>query len=444
MNRFWIRYLPAFLREKLAGSATLQNVIGNTGWLFADNLLRMGVGLIVSVWVTRYLGPDQFGLLNYATAFVTLFSSIALLGLDGIIVRDFIRKPDRRDEIIGTAVALKFAGGLAMTAICILSIYLFRPDDYQSILLVCIISLGLVFQSFGTIEFWFQSQIQSKYCVIARSSAFLIIAAVKIGLILSKAPLTAFAWAGAAEIVIGSVALVAAYRYTGLRLGSLRVSRSVAMEMMRDSWPLIFADVVTVIYMRADKIILGETAGNHELGIYSVAILVAETLWLVPRALSASLYPGIVEAKGISDEVFHNKMQKYYCIMAFFTYVVALPVTLLGSWAVPFIFGPAYARAGTLLACLVWTGMFINLGLARSSYLTAMNWTRLHSVTDFLGCVVYLALNLVLIPRYGGMGAVIASFAAYWLAVHGSCYLFPPLRNTGRMLTRAMVYPKFW
>lgn len=422
----------------------MQNIVNNAGWLFADNILRIGVGLIVSVWVTRYLGPEQFGLLNYATAFVTLFSSIALLGLDGIIVRDFIRKPDRRDEIMGTAIAVKFAGGLIMTALCLLSIYLFHPDDYQSMALVGIISLGLVFQSFGTFEFWFQSQIQSKYCVIARSSAFLIIAAAKIGLILSKAPLTAFAWAGAAEIIIGSVALVAAYRYTGLRLGSLRVSRSFAMEMLRDSWPLIFADIVTVIYMRVDRIILGETVGNHELGVYSVAILVAETLWLVPRALSASLYPDIVEAKGISDELFHSKIQRYYRIMAFFTYIVALPVTLLGYWAVPLIFGSAYAQAGTLLAGLIWTGMFINLGLARSSYLTVMNWTRLHSVTDFLGCVVYLALNLVLIPRYGGMGAVIASFAAYWLAVHGSCYLFPPLRETGRMLTRAMICPKFW
>jgi len=444
MTRPWTRYLPAFIKTRLEGSLHLQNVINNAGWLFADNILRMGIGLLVGVWVTRYLGPEQFGVLNYATAFVTLFSSVALLGLDGIIIRDFIRKPDRRDEIMGTAVALKFSGGLVMTAICILSIYLIRPDDYQSILLVGIISLGLVFQSFGTIEFWFQSQIQSKYCVISRSSAFLIIAAVKIGLILSEAPLAAFAWAGVAEIVIGSAALIAAYRYTGLRLGSLRATRSVAVKMMRDSWPLIFADVVTVVYMRADKIILGETAGNHELGIYSVAILVAEVLWLVPRALSASLYPGIVEAKGISDVVFHDRMQRYYGIMAFFTYLVAVPVTLLGSWAVPFIFGPAYAQAGTLLAGLVWTGMFINLGLARSSYLTAMNWTRLHSITDFLGCVVNVVLNLVLIPRYGGVGAVIASFAAYWLAVHGSCYLFPPLRDTGRMLTRALLYPKFW
>ena len=444
MNQSWTRFLPAFIRGKLAGRHELQNIVNNTGWLFADNILRIVVGLIVSVWVTRYLGPEQFGLLNYATAFVTLFSSIALLGLDGIVVRDFIRKPEQRDEIMGTAIAVKFAGGLIMTALCLLSIYLFHPDDYQSMVLVGIISLGLIFQSFGTIEFWFQSQVQSKYCVFARSSALLIISAVKISLILYKAPLAAFAWAGAAEIIIGSVALVAAYRYTGLRLGSLRVSRTVAMGMLRDSWPLIFADIVTVIYMRVDRIILGETVGNHELGVYSVAILVAETLWLVPRALSASLYPDIVAAKGISDELFHSKIQRYYKIMAFFTYIVALPVTVLGNWAVPFIFGSAYAQAGTLLAGLIWTGMFINLGLARSSYLTVMNWTRLHSVTDFLGCVVYLALNLVLIPRYGGMGAVIASFAAYWLAVHGSCYLFPPLRETGRMLTRAMVCPKFW
>jgi O-antigen/teichoic acid export membrane protein len=97
-----------------------------------------------------------------------------------------------------------------------------------------------------------------------------------------------------------------------------------------------------------------------------------------------------------------------------------------------------------MLAVLIWSNIFTGLEMARSAFLTTMNWTRLYLLTVFLGCALNVALNLYLIPRYGGMGAVVASLIAYWFAAHGSCFLFKPLRRTGAMLTRALLYPKVW
>jgi O-antigen/teichoic acid export membrane protein len=444
MNQAWIRLLPTAIRNRLTGRHSLQKVIGNTGWLFFDNILRIGVGFLVSIWVTRYLGPEQFGQLNYAIAFVGFFSSIAILGLDGIVVRSLVRNPDQKEEILGSAFVLKLAGGLAMTAITIASIFIVRHGDFKTTLLVTIISLSTIFQAFGTIDFWFQSQTQSKFCAITRSVTFLLISGIKVLLITVNAPLSTFAWTGLAEVILGSLGLVVAYRLTGFHLTALHATQSMAKELIKDSWPLIFADIATAVFMRADKIILGETVGNQELGIYCVAVMLTETLWLIPRALSSSIYPGLIEAKNHSEELFHQRIQQFYNLMAFYTYSVALPSTLLGSWLVPLLFGPAYASAGIMLAGLVWSGMFINMGFARSCYLTTMNWTRLHSTTDVIGCIVNVGLNLILIPRYGGMGAVVASLISYWLAVHGSCYLFRPLHKTGQMMTKAMLYPKFW
>src|SRR5690348_14183303 len=90
MNSIWVRVLPVSIRDGLDGRHNLQNLIGNTGWLFADRILRMSVGLVVSVWIARFLGPDQYGLFNYALAFVALFSILATLGLDRIVVRDLV------------------------------------------------------------------------------------------------------------------------------------------------------------------------------------------------------------------------------------------------------------------------------------------------------------------------------------------------------------------
>jgi PST family polysaccharide transporter len=97
MNAAWVKYLPEFIRVKLESRHGLQAILANTGWLFADKILRMGVGLFVGVWIARYLGPEQFGLWNFAIAFAVLFGAFATLGLDGIVVRELVKNPERQN-----------------------------------------------------------------------------------------------------------------------------------------------------------------------------------------------------------------------------------------------------------------------------------------------------------------------------------------------------------
>ena len=70
--------------------------------MFAEQMLRMVAGLLVGVWVARYLGPEQFGVFSYSVAFVALFTTIGKLGLDGIVVRDLVNDPQKRDDYLGT------------------------------------------------------------------------------------------------------------------------------------------------------------------------------------------------------------------------------------------------------------------------------------------------------------------------------------------------------
>jgi len=189
---------------------------------------------------------------------------------------------------------------------------------------------------------------------------------------------------------------------------------------------------------------LGEMVGNEEVGIYSVAVRLAEVWLFIPTAIYWSVFPSIVEAKGTNEDLFYGRLQKFYNLVALSAYAVALPVTFLGQWLVPALFGEAFARGGLMLAVLIWSNVFIGLEYARSSFLTAMDWTRIHLVTVVLGCLLNIALNYLLIPHYGGMGAVLASVAAYWFSAHGTCFLFRPLFRTGAMLTRALVYPKIF
>lgn len=444
MNQAWTRYLPTSLRKQVEGRAYLQNVVSNTGWQFADNILRMAVGLVIGVWVARYLGPEQFGLLSYATAFIALFSAISSFGVEDIVVRDIVRDPECKDEILGTAFILKLIGGAISFLAAIGLIFVLRPTDTLSHWLVGIIAAGTIFQAFNIIEYWFHSQVQAKYVAFAKNAAFLLCSLIKIGMILAAAPLIFFAWVALLEVSAGSVGLIVAYNSRGNRLRDWRGRLQKARGLLKDSWPLMLSSIVVLVYLRIDQVMLGEMAGNEEVGIYSVAVRLAEMWYFIPMAVYWSVFPSIVEAKAASEELFYERLQKLYNLMALLAYAVVVPVTILAHWLVPTLFGDAYARSGFMLAVLIWSNIFYSFEIARSSFLTVMNWTRIYLLTVSLGCLLNILLNYWLIPLYGGMGAVIASVAAYWFASHGSCFLFRPLFRTGTMLGRAMLYPKVW
>jgi O-antigen/teichoic acid export membrane protein len=130
--------------------------------------------------------------------------------------------------------------------------------------------------------------------------------------------------------------------------------------------------------------------------------------------------------------------------MALSAYIIAIPITLLADWLIGTLFGEVYARAGNMLALLIWANLFTNLEIARSSFLSSMNWTKIYFVTVSLGCILNVGLNYLLIPELGGMGAVVASLISYWFAAHGSCFLFKRLFRTGVMLSKAILYPRVW
>lgn len=444
MNRTWTRYLPAFIRQKLEGRHALQQAIGNTGWLMFEKILRMAIGLFVNVWIARYLGPDNFGLLSYALAFAALFVPLVTLGLDEIVVRNIVRDPACKDETLGTAFALKLIGGATAFIAATAAAIILRPTDTLSHWLVGIIAAGSLFQSLNIIEIWFNSQLQTKYAVLARNAAFIICSGIRIALILSKASLTAFALVATIETAIGAAGLVIAFRLREEQFRKWHATLATAKNLLRDSLPLIISFISIGIYQRIDQVMLQEMKGSSEVGIYAVAVRLAEVWIFIPNAIYWSVYPSIVKAKEVSDELFYERLQKFYNLVALLSYAIAIPMTLLSQWLVDTLFGEAYSRAGLMVACLIWAHLFTSLEIARSAFLAAMNWYKIYFISVFSGCIMNIVLCYFLIPRYGGMGAVAASIVAYWFAGHGSCFLFKSTFKTGYMMSKAIVYPKIW
>ncbi len=435
----------AIVRLRLLwGRPGLRRLTTNVGWLLADRLLRMIGGLLVGFWVARYLGPTDFGSYNYALALAMIVGSVATLGLDNIVVRDLVRAPAESPAILGSAAVLRLTSGLLAILIAVGVAALLRPGDQTAIALTTLFSLASPLQALSIIDLWFQSRVDSRDIVVARNAAFFAATTLKVSLLLAGAPLIAFGWVFAAEAVLGGLAVIVAYRRRGGRLRAWHPAAARARSLLADSWPLIFSGLLVTLYLRIDQVMIGQIVGDTELGVYSIAVRIAEVFPMLPGVIIASTFPSVVAAREVDEALFYDRLRRLYALVAAIGYLSALAITVCAPWLIYLLAGPGYASAAPMLTVLIWASLFSGIGMARSTYLNTANLAHLHTITVLLGCLVNIGLNWLLIPRMGGMGAAIASLVAYWLAGHGSCYLIPKLRNTGNMLTHALLWPKFW
>lgn len=413
MDHFWVKILPGFLARKFEGKLTLQKIVGNTGWLFADKIIRLGVGLFVGVWVARYLGPAQYGIFNYAQAFVALFAVFATLGLDGIVIRDIVRNPACREETLGSAFLLKLLGGALTLALTIAIISFIRPNDGLTRLLVALIAAGTLFQAFDVVDFWFQSQVLSKFTVLARNSAFLVVSAVKVILILNHAPLTAFALAGLGEIILVAVGLVAAYRMHGYRLAFWKGNLARAKGLLRESWPLVLSGLAIMVYMQIDQVMLREMAGDEAAGLYSAAIRLSEVWYFIPTVIVSSVFPAIIESKSINSEVYYQRIGKLFRLLVGSAYLISIPLCLSAHYVVSLLYGNSYLSAGPILSVHIWASVFVFIGVGQGPWNITEGYLKLSLQRTVIGAIMNVVLNIVLIPTYSGMGAAIATVVSY-------------------------------
>ena len=430
------------IKRKLAGEELA--AFTNSEWLILDRIVRIIVGIFLSALMARSLGPSQFGLLNYVLSFAALFLPLAELGLNSIFVREVINRSDDKFLLLGSSYSLKLLGSILGLLVAVSSSAFINKDDPLVRLLILLIASSTLFQTFDLIDYWFQSLLKSKYVVLAKFGALLPGTALKICILVFHPSLLLLSIAIAVESAFNAAALVSIYT---IKSGSIRhwqSSLETSKALLHDSAPLMLSGIMKALFLRIDQVMLLKMTSPAELGLYSVAVRLSEGFFFLPVILYASLFPTLVKAKNVSEELFYRKLQRIYNIMAFMGYVLIAFFTLFSERIVQTIYGDQFAGCTGMLMVLAWSLLFINLGTGRGIFLVTMNWTKVHFFTMAGGCLLNVLLNLLLIPSMGGMGAAISSVAAYSFAGYFSCFLYPPMFRTGVMLTRAVLLPKMW
>lgn len=417
-----------------------QRYFRNTSWLLGGNLFRMCISILTTIAVARYLGPEDFGVLNFTLAVTLILGAFSSLGMNNRIRKELAENPGNHPEILGTYTALTLLSGFLTYSILMLVVCIWVPEA-SKILLYAWLGAVLLLSPLRCIEIWFQTEVRSKLPVMALAIGAALSAAAKLAFIIMDASLPFFGIAIFVETLATVTVLLFIYKIHAGPLGLWQINWRLSRQLLNDSWPLLLGGIAVTIYMQIDQVMLGMLNGDSAVGQYSAAVRFSTIWYFIPMMLATSLFPAIVRIRSVSKDLYQTRQRQYLQMNAFIAYLIILPVSAGAFTLVPLVFGEDYIKGAPVLSIHIWSLLFVFLGIARGQVLLVEGFYRFTMLSTVTGALVNVLLNYLLIPSYGGSGAAFATLVAQAVASVLFCFAYASVRPLGLALVKAAVFP---
>ena len=419
------------LKNKISGSKEAKNAI----WIIGGRVIQMGLSFFVGILTARYLGPGNYGIINYAAAYVAFFTSFCTLGINSVIIKDFVDYPDEQGEAIGTTLCLRAISSLlsAIMIVCIVSVI--DHNEPITIIVTVLCSIALVFQIADTLNYWFQYRYQSKVSAIATLFSYIVTSAYRIFLLITQKDIKWFAFATSIDYICVAIVLFISYKkYNGPKLS---FSKKKAKELLSKSYNYILASMMVAIYGQTDKLMLKQMLDETSVGYYSLASTINNMWVFVLAAIIDSIYPTIITSAKVNKEQFERKNRQLYAIIIYVSLFVAILFMLFGKLIIRILYGEEYLPAVMPLRIVCWYTIFSYLGTARNAWIVSTNNQRYLKYMYGGAAVANVILNWILIPIWGASGAAFASLLTQMATILFIPFLIKEMRPNVKLMIDA-------
>lgn len=379
----------------------------NASWLIGGKIAQMVLSFFVSILTARYLGPGNYGIISYVNAYVAFFTSLCTLGINSVIIKDFVEKPQEQGKTIGTTLAMRFVSSFlsAVMIVCIVNVA--DRGEPTTIVVAVLCSISLLFQVFDTFNYWFQSRYESKVTSIATFIAYAATTLYRIVLLALQKDVVWFAFATAVDyMVLGAILLYFYKKNNGPRLS---VSIEKGKNLLGRSYHYILSGMMVAVYGQTDKFMLKQMLDETSVGFYSLASTV-NLMWVfVLQAIIDSLNPTIMRLYEKNREQFNRKNRQLYAIVIYVSMAAAICFVLFAPLIIKILYGNAYMPAVGPLRIITWYTIFSYLGVARNAWIVCENQQKYLKYMYLSAAVINVVLNYFMIPIWGASGAAMAS-----------------------------------
>lgn len=414
--------------------------VANAGWIIGGRIANKLLAFLVGILTARYLGPGNYGLVNYAATYTTFFASLCTLGINSVIIKNFVDHPGEEGQAIGTTLVLR-AISSALSAVMIVGVSSFLDrEEPLTILVVAVSSLGLIFQIFDTFNQWFQYHLQSKYTAAATVASYIAVSGYKLFLLITGKSVVWFALATSVDYIVLAAVLLVIYWKTGGP--ALSVSGTKAKQLLGASVSFILASLMASVYASTDKLMLKHLLNDAAVGYYGVAVSLSTTWAFVLQAVITSVQPSIIQVYESDRALFERRNRQLYAIVFYGAMMISLVICLLAEPIVLCLYGEDYAGAVLPLQIVVWYTAFSYLGVARNAWMVCENRQKYLKYLYFSAALINILLNAVLIPGCGAAGAAAASLMTQIISAFVLPLMIRPLRANAVLMLEAVFLRK--
>lgn len=410
--------------------------VANASWIISCKIIQSVLGVVISMLTARYLGPSQFGVINYAAAIVNFFVPIAQLGLTHVIVQEIVNCPESEGKILGTSIGM----GLFSSVFCILGVVSFsavaNPGDSETIIVCALYSILLISRTFELIQYWFQAKLMSKYPSVVAVIVFLIISLYKAVILLTKQGIYWFAVSNAIDHLIIGIVLLCIYNSKSNH--KLAFSFEWIKRLWGKSKYFIVSGMMVTIFAQTDKIMLKLMIDDAATGIYSAASACAGMSSFVFAAIIDSMRPTIVGNKNKDCKTYENSVCNLYSIIFWLALIQNVAMTLLAQPIVWVLYGKEFFASVPVLMVVVWHTTFSYIGSVRNVWILAEEKQRYLWIINLSGAIINVVLNLVLIPIMGALGAAIASVVTQFFTNFIIGFIIKPISPNNLLMIRGI------
>lgn len=412
--------MPSHIHGKnIKISQTKKSIIKNIAWSATGKVVSLFSSLLVGIIVARYLGPTQYGLMNYVISYVFLFQTFAMFGLDTIEIREEAAHPSDYRKIIGTAFGLKILFSIIFMVLVVTTSFLMEADIYTT-KLIAIYSLTIILNSFCVIRNYFTAIVDNEYVVKAEISRTVLGFVIKVVLLFLHASLIWFIISSMLDFVLLASGYTMAYKKKVGRISKWYFDKTYAHYLIKESFPLLLTNAAVIVYQRIDQVMIGQMINKESVGYFSVASKFVEVLIYIPMMLAQTIMPVLVQARKNSEQEYAIKSQQFMNFSLWGTLLISAIISFISYWLIVYTFGAAYMPAVAVLQVMAFKAVSVALSNTAGAMIITEGLQRYAIFRDTLGCAVCITLNYLLLPRYGILAAayiaIISNIAAGYLA----------------------------
>lgn len=381
-----------------------KKVFANIFWAMTGKIVNMAGALLVGILVARYLGPSQYGLMNYVISYVALFTVISNFGLDDIEIRELSRQPEKKDFILGTCIRIRFCFALLAFLLIVVTLFIFKTDVFTTIMIL-VYALTLFTGCFNIIRNYFTSIVKNEYVVKSEISRTIIGACIKIVLLWIKAPLEFFIVATMFDTVLVASGYCISYKRTVGKISNWRYDSSIVPFYIREAFPLVLSGAAVIIYQRIDQVMIGNMIDKESVGYFATAGKFLDLILFLPMVLTQTITPLLVKAKERDREEYESKKQQFVSIVVWVAILLSVFVSLFAYWLIHFTYGDKYLLAVPILQIMAFKTVGMALSSSSGQIIIMERIQKWAFIRNIIGCLICVGFNLLLIPRFGVIGS---------------------------------------